>query len=130
MSHICDCHISSNYIGYQGMVCEPDMPNTMIFQGIMVSMNDRNISNMMEDLAEWVSTAPHVVVEGQQLVADKDCSVQLPELEDANCMKATDVKETSQFPVVPITAGVGILVLATLILLTLFAIIVQCKRSK
>ena len=111
-------------------MCKPDMPNTMIFQGIMVSMNDRNVSDMMEDLAEWVSTAPHVVVEGEQLVADKDCSVQKPELEDANCMKAADVKETSQFPVVPMTAGVGILVLVTLILLTLFAIIVQCKRSK
>jgi len=112
------------------MVCKPDMPNTMIFQGIMVSMNDRNVSDMMEDLAEWVSTAPHVVVEGQQLVADKDCSVQLPELEDEICMKAADAKETSQFPMAPIMAGAGILVLATLILLTLFAIIVQCKRSK
>ena len=104
------------------------MPNTMIFQGIMVSTNDRNVSNMMEDLAEWVSTAPHVVVEGQQLVADKDCSVPLPELEDANCMKA---KEAAQFPVVPIAAGAGILVLlVALTLLCVCAIIVQHKKSK
>ena len=76
----------------------------------MIIIHTRNASELMEYLAQWVSAAPHVIVQGVQLVAEKMCSVNLSKLGESKCMLSEADSEAGNVPVVPIVLGIIIIV--------------------
>ena len=75
------------------MICNEETPNSVVFQGRLVSTKGRNVSELMQDLTQWVATAPRVVVQGVQLVADPKCSIKLSELGDSKCVMIQDKEQ-------------------------------------
>ena len=116
------------------MICNEETPNSVIFQGRLIRTNGRNVSELMQDLTQWVSTAPHVVVQGVQLVADTKCSTKLSDLGDSKCImiqdeKQMEVSQANEFPLVPIVAGTVVpFVLLVLIVLTACGIVLLRRK--
>ena len=115
------------------MICNEETPNSVVFQGRLVSTKGRNVSELMQDLTQWVTTAPRVVVQGVQLVADPKCSIKLSELGDSKCVMIQDKEqaESSQAdePLVPIVTGITVpFVLLVLIVLTACGIIMMRRK--
>jgi len=98
---MCDCHIPANYIADERMICEDEDPSKVVFQGRMIITEDRNSSQLIDDIAKWVSTDPHLVIRGVQLEADKTCSTILSELGDSKCVAIPEPVETSTVDIKP-----------------------------
>ena len=117
MSNICDCYVPADHFGDMRLVCHKGSPNRVILQGRMIVIHTRNASELRVYLAQWVSAAPHVIVQGVQLVAENKCSVNLSELGDSKCMMSEaemDIKQQNSgadnVPVVPVVLGIIIIV--------------------
>ena len=63
----CRCDIPTNYIAYGKFTCGEDKPELVIFQGQLISTNDRDSSDLLVNLEEWVSSGPTVVIQGKEL---------------------------------------------------------------
>ena len=98
----------------------------------MISTHKRNVTELMQDLTQWVSTAPHIVVEGVQLVAEDHCSVKLSELGDSKCVVNQDqLSQNAKASDPPIAIVVGVaatVVLVALIVLTACGILVLRRK--
>ena len=119
------------------MICNEKTPNNVVFQGRLISIHGRNVSELMQDLTQWVSTAPHVVVQGVQLVAEMNCSIELSELGDSKCtviqdkdhMKVSQDTNASDPPTVGIVAGgIATVMLLALIIVTVCGILVLRRK--
>ena len=64
---ICHCNFPSVYIVDEKLTCEEENPHLAIFSGHIISTNDRDSSDLVGDLEEWVSSGPTVVVQGKEL---------------------------------------------------------------
>ena len=142
MSNICNCYVPADHFGDMRLVCHEESPNTVILQGRVIIIRTRNASELMEYLAQWVSAAPHVIVQGVQLVTAKNCSVKLSELGNYECMMSKaemDMKQTKlshnnseadELPLVPIGLGiVSTVVLVAVIILATCGILVLRKKK-
>ena len=137
LSKICDCYLPTDYIGDTRMICNEDNPNNVVLQGRLISIYGRSVSELMQDLTQWVSTAPHVVVQGVQLVAEMNCSIELSELGDSKCtviqdkdhMKVSQDTNASDPPTVGIVAGgIATVMLLALIIVTVCGILVLRRK--
>ena len=63
----CGCDIPTNYIADGKFTCREDKPELVRFQGRLISTNDRDSSDLLVNLEEWVSSRPTVVVQGKEL---------------------------------------------------------------
>ena len=141
MSKICDCYVPIDHFGDMRLICSERSPNTVILQGRVIIIGTKNASELMEYLAQWVSAAPHVIVQGVQLVTAKNCSVKLSELGDSMCildkaemnMKQTELShnsEADELPVVPIILGIVItVVLVAVTIMATCGILVLRKKK-
>ena len=64
---ICHCNFPSVYIADDKLTCDEKNPHLAIFNGRIISTNDRDSSDLVGDLEEWVSSGPTVVVQGEKL---------------------------------------------------------------
>ena len=63
----CGCDIPTNYIADGKFTCREDKPEWVIFQGRLISTNDRDSSDLLVNLEEWLSNKPTVVIQGKEL---------------------------------------------------------------
>ena len=136
--------MSNDYIGDTRILCSEESQNTVVFQGRIIGTKDRNVLQLEDDLRKWVTTAPHVVIQGVQLKAQANCSVQLSELGDSKCIitngtdpnvNGTDPKysqtEENSFPFTYIVVGVVIaVVLVGLSVLLICCCILNQRKKK
>ena len=64
---ICRCNFTSDYITDETFECDEVNPDLIIINGLIISTNDRDSSDLVGDLEEWVSSGPTVVVQGKEL---------------------------------------------------------------
>ena len=64
---ICRCNFTSDYITDETFECDEINPDLIIINGLIISTNDRDSSDLLGDLEEWVSSGPTVVVQGKEL---------------------------------------------------------------
>ena len=131
LSSTCKCHLSTDYIGDTRILCSEESQNTVVLQGRIIGTKDRNVLELEEDLKKWFATTPHIVVQGVQLEAEVNCSVQLSELGDSKCIanstnlnvNGTDPKQSttekeSSFPIYYVVFGIlGVIVIGLSVLL-------------
>ena len=65
IEQICRCNLSSDYITDTKFTCENE--HLVIFHGRIISINDRDSSDLAGDLETWVSTKPTIIVQGKEL---------------------------------------------------------------
>lgn len=84
----CDCHIPDSHIADERLICDGQNPTKAIFQGRFIATEDKNTSELLQDLTKWVATGPVIVIlgSGAQLSVDQTCSVILPELGTSECV--------------------------------------------
>ena len=61
------CNFTSDYITDEIYECDEVNPDLIIVNGRIISTNDRDSSDLVGDLEEWVSSGPTVVVQGKEL---------------------------------------------------------------
>ena len=64
---ICRCNFTSDYITDETFECDEVNPDLIIVNGRIISTNNRDSSDQVGDLEEWVSSGPTVVVQGKEL---------------------------------------------------------------
>ena len=89
-SKTCDCHIPAENFADERLICETKRTDKVVFQSRLVVTDDKNTTELLADIIKWADTNPHVVVQGIQLNVDKNCSVELMELGDGECISTTE----------------------------------------
>ena len=64
---ICRCNFTNDYITDETFECDEVNPDLIIINGRIISTNNRDSSDLLGDLEEWVSSGPTVVVQGKEL---------------------------------------------------------------
>ena len=64
---ICRCNFTRDYITDETFECDEVNPDLIIINGRIISTNDRDSSDLVGDLEEWVSSGPTVLVQGKEL---------------------------------------------------------------
>ena len=111
----CHCQFTSDYIGDGRLLCDQEACHTAVFQGRVISFNDRNSTELLQDLERWVSSTPTVVVQGEQLQVVRDetqPSLYCDEEEESDMLSATSASIVAV-----------ILVLLCIITATMFGVI-------
>ena len=67
IDQLCHCQFSRDYIGDGRLLCDQEECNRAVFQGRIISTNDRNSTELVEDLEKWVSSNPSMTVQGELL---------------------------------------------------------------
>ena len=67
IDQLCHCQFTSDYIGDGRLLCDQEACHRAVFQGRIISTNNRNNTELLQDLEKWVSSNPTVVVQGEQL---------------------------------------------------------------
>ena len=67
IEQFCRCGFSSEYIAEERLTCNKTDLHQVLLQGRIISTNDRDSSDLVGDLEEWVSSGPTVVVQGKKL---------------------------------------------------------------
>ena len=130
MSNICDYYVPADHVGDMRLVCHEGGPNRVILQGRIKIIHTRNASELMEYSAQWVSAAPHVILQEVQLVAEKMCSVNLSKLGDSKCMLSEADSEAGNVLVVPIVLGIIITVLLVAVTIMATCGILVLRKKK
>ena len=86
----CSCYIPVENFANERLICEPDNMDKVVFQGRLVVTKDKNATELLEILKDWVTTDPHLVIQGVQLEVDQYCSVELLKLGDGQCVSTTE----------------------------------------
>ena len=89
LSKTCNCHIPVDNFADERLICETKDTNKVVFQSRLVVVDDKNDTQLLDYVKEWVMTDPHVVVQGIQLQVDQYCSVELTELGNSECISTT-----------------------------------------
>ena len=98
MSKNCSCYIPVENFANERLICEPDNMDKVVFQARLVVTKDKNDTEMLEILKDWVITDPHLVIQGVQLEVDQYCSVELYELGNGECVSTTEPPPTTEEP--------------------------------
>ena len=64
---ICHCNFTSDYITDDTFACNELNPDLIIVIARIISTNDRDSSDLVGDLEEWVSSGPTVMIQGKEL---------------------------------------------------------------
>ena len=67
IAEYCQCNIPTNYIADGKFTCGKGNPEFVIFQGRLISTNDRDSAYLVGDLEEWVSSEPTIMVQGKNV---------------------------------------------------------------
>ena len=128
----CECALTVEYIADGRLVCDPNEPENVIFQGRIISTSERNSTDFLPMLGSWVLNEATIVVQGVQLKVESRCSVELANLGDTECVQPpTDSVIGPGFPVPGVAGAVGgVLVLVVLAVIIVGAIICVQKLRR
>ena len=130
----CECALTVEYIADGRLVCDPNEPEKVIFQGRIISTSERNSTDFLPMLRLWKVNEPTIVVQGVQLTVESRCSVELANLGDTECVQLPTESVVASVPEIPVpeVAGAigGVLVLVVLAVITVGAIICVKKLRK
>jgi len=120
IDRLCHCQFTSDYIGDGRLLCDQEACHRAVFQGRIISTDNRNSTELLQDLERWVSSTPTVVVQGEQLQvlsSETQSSLNCDKQEQEN----SDMLSTTLGSVVAV-----MLLLLCIITATVFSII-YCK---
>ena len=130
LNELCNCDLTAEYIANGRLICNPDQPAKVILQGRIVSITEKNSTDLLMMLQEWVLDRPTIVVHGAQLKVDPECSVALENLGDTECRAYSAVSGVeSSLPFPAFGGGVGgVLVIVVLVVIVVGVLI--CVKKK
>ena len=67
IEQFCRCEFTGDYIAEERLTCNKRDPHLVLLQGRIIGTNDRDSSDLVVNLEEWVSSGPTVVVQGKEL---------------------------------------------------------------
>ena len=137
----CECALTAEYIADERLVCDPNEPEEVIFQGRIISTSERNSTDFLPMLGSWVLNEPTIVVQGVQLKVESRCAVELANLGDTECVQPPTnsvvasnfpvPEEGTSFPVLGVAGAVGgVLVLVVLAVIIVGAIVCVKKLRR
>ena len=128
----CECALTAEYIADGRLVCDPNEPEKVIFQGRIISTPETNSTDFLPMLGSWVLNKPTIVVQGVQLKVESRCLVELANLGDTECIQPpTNSVIGPGFPVPGVAGAVGgVLVLVVLAVIIVAAIICMQKMHQ
>ena len=131
LNELCNCDITTEYIAEGRLVCNPEQPGEVILQGRIISIIEKNSTDLLLALQAWVLDKPTVVVQGVQLEVDAECLVDLRNLGDTECIPHSDgvVGPNTQFPAVGGGIG-GLLVIVVLVVIIVVAVFICVKKKR
>ena len=118
----CECALTAEYITDRRLVCDPNEPEKVIFQGRIISTPERNSTDFLPMLGLWVLNEPTIVVQGVQLKVESRCSVELADLGDTECVQPPTDSVIGSVPGVVGAVG-GVLVLVALAVIVVVTVI-------
>ena len=74
LSSICACHIYQSNITDVQVVCNDKIPGVVVFQGRIISTDERNASQLIDDLESIVSNRENFTVSGEMLTLLDNCT--------------------------------------------------------
>lgn len=89
ISKTCECHIPVEHFAEERLICEPSRSDKVVFQSKLVITEDKGTDEIMSTIDLWTTMKPHIVVQGVQLNVDYNCSVELDELGNGECISTT-----------------------------------------
>ena len=67
IEQFCRCEFTGDYIAEERLTCNKRDPHLVLLQGRIIGTNDRDSSDLVVNLEEWVSSGPTVVIQGKEL---------------------------------------------------------------
>ena len=125
----CECALTAEYIADGRLVCDPNEPEKVIFQGRIISTSERNSTDFLPMLGSWVLNEPTIVVQGVQLKVESRCSVELADLGDTECVQPSTDSVIGSVPGVAGAVG-GVLVLVALAVIIVVTVICVKKTHE
>ena len=125
----CECTLTTEYIADGRLVCDPNEPEKVIFQGRIISTPERNSTDFLPMLGLWVLNEPTIVVQGVQLKVESRCSVELADLGDTECLQPPTNSVIGSVPGVAGAVG-GVLVLVALAVIIVVTVICVKKAHQ
>ena len=65
----CQCAFPSNYIVEAQLMCHSQ---NLVFQGRVVSSNDRESTDLVADIEKWIASDPTIIAKGEKLKTVKN----------------------------------------------------------
>ena len=123
----CECALTVEYIADGRLVCDPNEPEKVIFQGRIISTPDRNSTDFLPMLGSWVLNEATIVVQGVQLKVESRCLVELVNLGDTECIQPPT---NTVIGVAGAVGGVLVLVVLTVITVGAIVCVKKLRRGK
>ena len=86
ITNTCGCGISNEYVTDLSLTCETRDDEIAIFQARIISTVETRSTELLEILQDWARDEPLVVVNYVQLRLVMECSVQLNEIGETECI--------------------------------------------
>ena len=67
IEQFCRCEFTGDYIAEERLTCNKRDPHLVLLQGRIIGTNDRDSSDLLVNLEEWVSSGPTVMIQGKEL---------------------------------------------------------------
>lgn len=140
----CSCEFPSTNINQTTFTCYDNVMNVVAVSVQVSEYITFNVSNLIEIFHNWADTFSSVVIQGQSLIVNSDCSIVVSDSDNFECLPATELIKlpSSTLSLTTISASVSLLwvvvgvPLTVLIILTMMIIIAvvlsiaACKKIK
>ena len=120
----CECALTVEYIADGRLVCDPNEPEKVIFQGRIISTPERNSTDFLPILGSWVLNEPTIVVQGVQLKVESRCLVELANLGNTECV------QPPTNTVIAVAGAVGGVLVLVVLAVTILGAIVCVKKMR
>ena len=117
----CRCSIPSDYIADGRLTCQNQ---NLIYQGRIISTDDRDSTSLLADLQEWLSSFPVIIAQGEELKLVKnepEPSIETAKQEDS---------PTEGFPVSTVGVTAGAAAILVLLVIVVAGTVVACRRKR
>jgi len=122
---------NSEYIADGRLFCNPNRPAEVILQGKIVSITEKNSTDILMMLQEWALDKPTIVVQGAQLKVDPECSVELENLGDTECRAYSAVSGVgASLPFPAFGGGVGGVLVIVVLVVIVVGILICVKKKR
>ena len=104
------------------------MDEKVVFQGRLIVSEDKNAFELREDLTQWVSTSPSLIIQGVKLEVDDTCPVAISDFDDVEC--PTNTKHPKNVAAIALGSNIGVIAIAVIIIIVLSVVIVKKCRIR
>ena len=122
----CRCKFPDNYITDGRLMC---VNKELLYQGRIISTNDRDSTDLVKDFEKWLSSEPAVIARGEVLRLVKNPTV---ELKETPSIKPSEQKEASPDDIpMPVFGGIaGVAAVLVLLIVTVIVIVVVHRKRR